>query len=494
MKVLFVYPNLTMETLVPIHIPLLSACLKERGFELDLFDATFYKTDEVNFEQKRVELLQFKPFNLAEKGLRLKQTNIYEDFIEKVQDFKPDLICVTLVEDTWDLTQSLLEKVRDFNIPVAAGGVFVTLCPEDVMANQDVDILCLGEGEEALVELCQKMSKGEDYSSIKNFWVKKEGTIIKNKLRPLADINKLPFVDYDLFGKERLYRPMFGKIYTIVQLEMDRGCPYGCTFCSAPNLKQIFNQADCGAYYRRKSVNRLMYEMRYLVKKYQPNFMYFNSETFLAKPIEELKELAAQYKEINLPFWCQTRPETITEEKAQILKEMGCNSVNIGIEQGNEEFRRRILNRFYSNEQAINGLKILEKYDIPYASNNVIGFPDETRELIFDTIELNRQLRPRTVNALMFTPYKGTALYDYCIEKGYLDKNSSIGSHPMIEGVRLKMDCLSFQELKGIQRTFNLYVRFPKSEWPEIKKAEKFDAEGNEVLERYKKIYQEKFF
>lgn len=494
MKVLFIYPNLTMETLVPIHIPLLSACLKEKGFDVDLFDATFYKTDEINFEQKRVELLQFKPFNLAEKGLQLKQTDIYEDLVKKVEEYQPDLICVTVVEDTWQLTQSLLKRIKHFNIPIIAGGVFVTLSPEEVINNEYVDMICQGEGEEALTELCQKISKGEDYSNIKNIWIKNNGKIIKNELRPLTNINTLPFIDYDLFGKERLYRPMFGKIYTIVQIEMDRGCPYNCTFCSAPHLKKIFQESDCGLYYRRKSVDKLMAELRHLFKKYQPNYIYFNSETFLAKPIEELKELAEKYKEINLPFWCQTRPETITEEKVKILKTMGCNSINFGIEQGNEAFRSKILNRHYSNEQVVAGLKIVEKYQIPYAVNNVIGFPDETRDLIFDTIELNRQLNSRTVNVLLFTPYKGTYLYDYCIKKGYLDKGALIGDHPMIEGVDLKMDSISLQELKGLQRTFNLYVRFSKSEWPEIRKAEKFNEEGNKVFEKYKKIYQEKYF
>ena len=53
---------------------------------------------------------------------------------------------------------------------------------------------------------------------------------------------------------------------------------------------------------------------------------------------------------------------------------------------------------------------------------------------------------------------------------------------------------MSYEELKGLQRTFLLYVRFPKSEWPEIKIAEKFDEEGNRIFEKYKKIYQEKYF
>lgn len=481
-----------MSTLIPIHLSLLSACLKSEGFEADLFDATFYKTEEISFEQKRVELLQIKPFSLADKEISFKKTDIYKDLVKKVSDFKPDLIGITIVEDTHDLALSLLDSIKHFNIPVVAGGVYITFSPEEVISNKTIDIICLGEGEEALVELCQKMSRNEDYSTIRNLWVKKNGKIIKNPLRPVTDINKLPHIDYDIFGKKRLARPMFGKIYTMVHVEIDRGCPNNCTYCEAPHLRRFFQEQGCGMYYRRKNVDRLMAEMRHLVAKYGPNYINFNSETFLARPIEELREFAQKYREINLPFWSQTRPETITEEKIKILKEMGCNSLSFGIEHGNEEFRKNMLNRYGSNKQLIEGIRLVEKYQIPYTVNNIIGFPDETRELIFDTIELNRQLDSRTINCYLFVPYKGTTLYKYCIKKGYLDKGAKV--HHLTDSVKLNMDSISYQEIKGLQRTFPLYVRFPKSEWDKIKIAEKFDEEGNRAFKEYQKIYQEKYF
>ena len=140
----------------------------------------------------------------------------------------------------------------------------------------------------------------------------------------------------------------------------------------------------------------------------------------------------------------------------------------------------------------IDALKIVEKYKIPYTVNNIIGFPDETRELIFDTIGINRRINPRTMNCYLFTPYRGTRLYRYCIEKRYVDKSDKV--HQLLDGVRLKMNSISYEELKGLQRTFPLYVRFPKSEWPKIRKAEKFNEESNRMYEKYQKIYREKYF
>jgi len=491
-RVLFIYPNTMMATLVPINLSLLSACLKEKGFSVDLFDTTYYKTEEVSFEQKKVELLQVKEFNWKDRGVTFKKTDIYQDLAEKVKSYKPDLIAVTIVEDTYDLAISLLKAIRGFKIPIIGGGVFITFSPDDVINNNLFDMICVGEGEEALVELCGKMSKGEDYSRIKNLWVKKGGKVIKNLMRPLTDVNSLPCIDYDIFDKKRLYRPMFGKIYTMLHVEIDRGCPYQCTYCEAPQLRKLYKDNNCGIYYRKKDIGRVMDEMKLLAKKYKPDYINFNAESFLVRPVSELREFADKYKIIGLPFWCQSRPETITEEKIKILKEMCCQNLQFGIEHGNEEFRKRMLKRVCSNEKLVKGLKIVEKYKIAYTVNNIIGFPDENRKLIFDTIDINRKINPTTINCYLFTPYKGTDLYKYCIEKEYLKADDKV--HQALDSVPLRNQPINYNELKGLQRTFSLYARFPKKEWNNIKIAERFDDEGNKMFIKLRKVYYERYF
>jgi anaerobic magnesium-protoporphyrin IX monomethyl ester cyclase len=491
-KVLFIYPNTMMATLVPISLSVLYPYLKAKGVQVELFDATFYQTEEESFEQRRVELLQLKEFNLEERGITIIKTDINQDLINKVQNFKPDLIGITMVEDTFPLAKSLLSSIEQFDIPVIAGGVFATLVPEEVIKLSSVDMLCIGEGEEPLAELCEKMSRGEDYSAIPNLWVKKDGEIIKNPLRPLIDLNKLPFLDYDIFDEKRLYRPMQGKTYTMIHVEMDRGCPFNCTYCEAPQLRRLFEENGCGNYYRRKSVDRIIDELHHLVKKYKPDYVNFDAESFLARPVEELRELAERYKEIQLPFWCQSRPETVTEEKIKILKGMNCKNLQFGIEHGNEAFRTKMLNRHYTNEQLISVLKIVEKYQIQYTVNNIIGFPDETRELIFDTIEINRLINPTSTNCFLFTPYKGTNLHKYCLEKGYLTNEDQV--HQVLDSAELRMSSITYQEIKGLQRTFILYAKMPKKEWDKIKVAEKFDKKGNQAFQELRKVYYERYF
>ncbi|MBT7591974.1 MAG: hypothetical protein HN561_12995, partial [Candidatus Scalindua sp.] len=94
-------------------------------------------------------------------------------------------------------------------------------------------------------------------------------------------------------------------------------------------------------------------------------------------------------------------------------------------------------------------------------------------------------------NVYFFTPYKGTQLHKYCIDNGYLDKDARV--HQLLDGVPLKMDSISYQELKGLQRTFPLYAKMPEDMFDQIRIAEKFDDEGNKMYERLKEDYYEKY-
>jgi len=494
LRVLFIYPNTMMSNLLPLHVSILSACLKKHGFQARLFDTTYYRTEKKSFDERKVELLQLKPFSLEEGGVAYKKTDIYEDLNKVVSQYNPHLIGITLVEDTYSLGLSLLKSIRNHNIPVIAGGVFVNFHSDELIQEDSIDMLCIGEGESALVQLCQALSEGKDYSQIDNLWVKKkDGAVIKNQLGELADLDSLPFIDFDIFEPSRMCRPMQGRLYKMLHIEVQRGCPYDCTYCEAPAIRKFYQKQTKRLYFRQKSITHLIAEMNSLVKKYQPNYLNFNAESFLSMTEDGLRELAQLYKkEIKLPFWCQSRPETVTEGKMKILRDMGCADMQFGIEHGNEEFRRRVLNRHCNNERMLQAFKIVEKYKIPYTVNNIIGFPGETRDLIFDTIRFNRQINPKTINCYLFVPYHGTPLRQYCIEHGFIDKDAP--TMQLLGGTNYKYDTITKQELLGLQRTFSLYARFPENEFDTIRKAEKFDAEGNAVFEKLAKIYREKFF
>ena len=167
--------------------------------------------------------------------------------------------------------------------------------------------------------------------NIKNFWIKKkDGTIIKNKLGPLVNVNELPYPDYSLFEPERFYRPMQGKVLKILPMELHRGCPYTCAFCEDPSQNLLYKSRGIAkTYHRSKSPKRVIDELHHLINTYGASYIYFNAETFFAMPNRDFIELADLYsKEIKLPFWLQTRPETITEERIRLLKKMNVSNIN----------------------------------------------------------------------------------------------------------------------------------------------------------------------
>jgi len=492
-KVLFLYPNGKLLNPPPISIGIFTALLKEEGFQVDLFDTTFYADPkDKGSDEAKQQNLQVRPFDYGQRGVKLKETAMEDDLLKKVEEFRPDLITISILECTYPTALRMLKLIQRFNIPVLAGGVFTTFAPEIVLSNSNVKMACIGEGEEALVEICDRMSKGEDYSDVKNIWIKREGKIISNELRKPIDLDKLPNPDYSLFELQRFFRPMAGKVYLTVPIETNRGCPYSCTFCNSPSVSQLYRDNKAGVFFRKKSIKKIEEEIKFLIKKWNAEYVYFSSDTFLTLTEQEFEEFIDFYKDIKLPFWMQSRVEVITEYKMKKLKSVGCHRMSIGLEHGNDEFRKKVLKKGFDNNKMIEASKIIADAGIPLTVNNIIGFPGETRELIFDTIELNRKLIFDTVNAVAFAPFHGTFLHKFCVEQGYISEDFTPGSINV--DVSLDMPQLSREEIRGLQRTFALYTKMLKEYWEKIKRAEKFDNEGNLIFAELRQIYQDKYF
>ncbi len=492
-KVLFLYPNLMLQTGFPMSICILSAVLKEEGFDVDLFDTTFYKTENVTSDEARMENLQIKPFNLGDKFKHLKsKEQMFSDLARKVEDYKPDLIAISILEDLYPLAVELFRVIENYNIPTIAGGVFPTFAPEIVIAEKAVTMVCVGEGEEVLAEVCHKLSNHEDISNVSNLWVEKDGKIIRNKIRSLRDLSLNPLPDFSLFSEDRFLKPMKGRLYRMAPIETHRGCPYSCAFCNSRSQKMLYKDETGENFLRIKDVDQIYDEINKLITKYGIEYIYFPADTFLSMSKGYLREFVNMYKKFMIPFYCQTRAETITDEKVKYLSQMGCHSLSIGIEHGNEDFRYQVLNRKVANKTFVERIGILEKTGIMVSVNNMMGFPDETRELAFDTINLNRKFNVYANNAYYFTPYHGTPLRDYCIKQGYISDNSQTIN--ITKDTILNMPQFSPDEIKGLIRTFTLYVRFPEDRYDEIRVAERFDEAGNTMFCKLQNEFWEKYF
>lgn len=501
MKVLLVYPNLRGMNMLPPAIALFSSILKARGHTVGLFDSTDYPNPEdrdFNSDKAKEQNLNARPFDDSKLKESYVEDDVFESFRKYVDDFKPDLMAVSMTEDMFPIGISILQKMAHHKIPTIAGGVFPTFAPEIVLGCPEIDMVCIGEGENVLAQLCDLMEAGKPYDSIPGLWIKLNGSIKKNPMGAAVDVNANPALDLSMFREGRLYRPMQGRLWRMFPLETHRGCPYQCSYCNSPAQASKYRSETDSSFFRKKRIDRIAEEIRFFKDKYNVEAFYFWADTFFAYSEREFDEFLEMYSEFNIPFWCQTRAETITRKRVEQLAKVGMFRMAFGIEHGNHEFRRKVIKRNVSNERIIEALGIVYQVGVPFSVNNILGFPGETRELTFDTIELNRHIKADSHNAYSFSPFHGTPLRAVAEAEGYIGKN--VIARSCTRPTVLNMPQYTHDQIEGMRRCFVLYVKLPKQRWPEVEKAEKLTSEGdaiwkrlrNEVAETYyKNVYDE---
>jgi len=447
-KVLIIYPNVAQTATMQMGIASLSAVLKEHDFSVELFDFTFLPMSDMT------ELLK-----------------------EKIDSYAPDIIGVSCRSLEWPTISSTLEAISPKAV-VVFGGSHATVASEEVIAHPIVDFLILGEGEDALLELVQHLRDGKDNTHIENLWLKhkKSGKIIRNPVRPfIHDLDRLPFPDYKLFDTRHFKNLVYheGKLQSriVVPVETSRGCPYSCSYCINDYVQNLYRQK--GKYHRDKSVEKSIATILHAKREIGVNYVYFIDETFLLSPVR-LKSLLKEYKErVGLPFSFQTHPKTLTLEKAEIVAEAGASIALVGIESGSESYRRNYLKRQTTNEDIIRAFTILKSVKIPTFSFNMVGMPDETREMIEATIELNREIQPDAFQATLFYPFKGTKLREHCKDSIDTIKSNRVKSFHTASTIKHKY--LKQGQPDRISKLFFAYIRWPKWTFPLLRFAEHSD-------------------
>lgn len=485
MKVLMVYPNMFGMNMLPPSIGILHSCLLNEGHTVALFDTTSYSNWDGDFTSDKCKEanLNVRPFD--DKLLRQNEKLLppTADFQNVVRSFSPDLIALSLTEDCFPNALELLRALDFDRPPVIAGGVFPTFAPELALRKSEglIDFVLIGEGEQTLPDFCKKLQCGQELSQVEAIWfLKPDGSVHKSQLPKVVDVNEVPLPNYDFFEESRFYRPMQGKVWRMFPIETHRGCPYTCAYCNSPSQNVIYKETQ-QRFFRKKKITLVRDELLYCINRYKADSFYFWADTFLAWSTQEFEEFCDMYSEIRLPFWVQTRPETITRDRFKRLKEVGLLRAAFGVEHGNPSFREQVLSRKISNDGIVKNINILHDLGIPFSVNNIMGFPRETRELAFDTIELNRHIYSDGMNAYSFTPFHGIPLRSLAESLGYVKKGDIARS--LMKPTMLRMPHWSKEEIEGLRRCFVIYVKLPKSRWHEVEQAERLTPEGDKIWE-----------
>jgi radical SAM superfamily enzyme YgiQ (UPF0313 family) len=375
------------------------------------------------------------------------------EFSRKIAEYAPDAIGfsvrTTAVPFVAELAGHLDDEYPD--IPVGIGGYHAILMPDECLAIRGADMVIVGEGEYPWLEYMDSLRDKTNRTDIESINFKSaDGTIIRNPVRPLIeDLDTLPFPDFDLFDFPNLDR---SKNFTAM-IMLSRGCLFSCTYCGNSQFRNIYPNKKKFTRFRspRKSIELL----ELLLKKY-PFIKYLEFRDSIFNTYEDwFCEFMPMYIEkIKLPFNCNLRFDILTEEMVKMLKEGGCYMIDIGLENGNEEFRTKYLHRTMKNEHMINVSRWFKKHKITTLTYNIVGLPHETIELSLETVKLNAKLDVDKVIPNIFYPYPMTVLAKTAEDGGFIDKSVDPN-----DPVQLRMPQYPYYDILYMAYNFNKLVR-----------------------------------
>ena len=417
MRVLFVFHHLYME---PLGIMYLSSVLKQAGHETEL---------AVIKEQ---------------------------DVVGAAQRFRPDVVAYSLHSGVQQFHLALNTRLKkEMSFFAAFGGPHPTFFPE-MIRDENVDGLCLGEGEDALLDLVLRLERGQPLDNLQSWWLRSNGGIQRNPVAPLIeDLNTLPFPDRALMrSKEHLLR------YEGQRSVMTaRGCPYNCSYC--------FNHAYAELYHgetkrvRRRSVDNVIEELIELKLDHNLRFVYFADDTFNMGH-EWLAEFAQKYpKKVGVPFLCNIRANLVTLEQMRLIADAGAHSVCMGIETGDEHLRNVVLKRGMRDEQIHQAAQITHDLGLRLFTTNMLGIPTGSIEHDLETVRMNQRIKPHATMVALLQPYPRTKIRDFAESRGLLQGTAEDIPSSFNWVTLIKMDTRERRQVKNLRHLFVFFVQAP---------------------------------
>ena len=352
----------------------ISAYLKSKGFHVEVFDSTFQSK---------------KAFTRYLADTRPSIVGIYVNLMTKLNAL-------------W-----MIRECKAHGCTVIVGGPEIPYYGEDFLKH-GADVGVIGEGELTLQELIPHLQKSgasgmQHVSGI--VYRENDGTIIRTPERQLiADLDQLPDPDrgaIDLARYIQTWKTHHGK--GSVSLICARGCPFTCTWCS----RSVF-----GDTHRRRSPQRVVDEIEFLLATYHPDMLWFADDVFTINHRwfyqfhDEMKR-----RNIRIPFECISRADRLNEDILQKMAELGSFRIWYGSESGSQKILDAMQRRV-KVEQIQTITRLAQKYGIEAGLFVMLGYPGEEIEDIDATIEHLKATKPDTYLTTVAYPIKGTTMYN----------------------------------------------------------------------------------
>lgn len=355
------------------------------------------------------------------------ETRLLDDTDERsvaraVLDFAPDLVAATVMTVAFPHLRGVCAQIKQLtSAPIVLGGPHVTAAPECLL-QCDADVGVIGEGEETFRELveCYRATRTLRDPRIAGIAFVEGPAVVQTAPRALIeDLDTIPAPDRDLFDMARYTRPQgiaHGLYAKATSLMPSRGCPLGqCDFCSS--------QLTWGRSPRFFSPRRVARELADVVGRYGLNFVIFLDDNFTTRRpwLAELGTLLKGEGLDRLGFDCESLSTTMSDEKAALLKEMGCVRVEFGFESGAPRVLERLKAGKVRVEDNSRAVEICRRHGLAILGNVIFGHMDETAGEMEESAAWFGAQQLEFVAPHVYTPYPGTSGWQECVRRGLID-------------------------------------------------------------------------
>lgn len=420
--------------------PNIGGALREMGVQVEVYDAC------VGNQKDNLDEVFYKSVELETGLLR---TGVSEDrILEEVTD--SDLVGLTSIfsdQETMVLRCARLIKEEFPDKLIVAGGVNARSRRHHFFKS-GIDIICLSEAEQTIKKIVRAMQlKSNDFSDISAIAYQKDGQIKVNPTRPdeiIWDLDELPMPAWDLLPNERYWtigRPHGGhfdpgETLRYASMMTSMGCIFACKFC---HIAGETEDSDSGAIgrFRIKSDERVITELEILkglgVRQiFLEDDSLFGRKKRMVRILKKIKGLGFDILDVNGVNIIHLLKNYQTDmEVLEGLVDAGFKELSLPFESGNPRIIRKYANNKWDVERTniVEMIKLYNKHGITIAGNYMLGFPDETREEIQQTIDMAKKHMDAgldSANIFLVLPLPGTPLFDTAMEGGYLPEDFNI--------------------------------------------------------------------
>jgi len=237
--------------------------------------------------------------------------------------------------------------------------------------------------------------------------------IIREMSWRVENLDDYPFPDFTIFEGQ-----FCDAFFQSPGLITSRGCPYKCTYCSAPTMLKAYNKI--GGYVRQHGAEYMVKFLKQYDERYGLKSIIFNDDVFFLNK-GWLREFAEQYaKHIKIPFSCLGHPFAISEEVTGLLAKMNCKLVLLGLQSGDEGVRLKV-GRKESNELVVKACNALTKNKVHFSINHIFDFPWDDEDNIRASASLYNEVRPQLLDVFSLVYFPKSDIIKDAVEMGYLD-------------------------------------------------------------------------